>query len=93
MRARMICIGLVIAAFAAIAVADNRNSKHEAYKPSTVSIGDIAPPRVVPPCKPGQCPFAGQTVNVLIVKEANGGAFGELKNEFEAATGAKLNLV
>jgi len=47
----------------------------------------------VPPCKPGRCPFAGQHVTVLMVKEANAGTLGELKPEFEAATGATLDLV
>jgi multiple sugar transport system substrate-binding protein len=64
----------------------------EGYKASVVKAGDIVPPRVVPPCKPGHCPFAGQTVTVLMVKEKNGGAIGELKDEFEAATGAHLRL-
>ena len=30
---------------------------------------------------------------MLIIKEANEGALGELRAEFEAATGARLNLV
>jgi multiple sugar transport system substrate-binding protein len=85
--------GVLIAAFAVIASAEEVNPKREAYKPSTVSIGDIVPPRVMQPCKPGHCPFAGQSVTMLIVREPNAGAIGELKNEFEAATGAKLNLV
>ena len=83
----------VIASCAAIPAANEAQPKTEEYKASTVNVGDIVPPRVVPPCKPGHCPFAGQTVTMLIVKEANGGAIGELKEEFEAATGATLNLV
>jgi multiple sugar transport system substrate-binding protein len=58
-----------------------------------VQASRIVPPRVAPPCRPGRCPFAGQTVTVLMVKEANAGSLGELKEEFEAATGATLDLV
>ena len=65
----------------------------EAYKPSVVKVSEIVPPRVVPPCQPGSCPFAGQTVTVLMIREKNAGSLGELKEEFEAATGAKLNLM
>lgn len=86
-------MGLMLAAFATVAWAADVKPKKEDYKASTVNLGDIVPPRVVPPCKPGRCPFAGQTVTMLIVKEGNEGALGELKNEFEAATGARLNLV
>ena len=78
---------LVMASASAVS-ADNPSPKTEAYKPSTVSGSSAVPPRVVPPCKPGRCPFAGQSVTMLIVKEANAGALGEMKNEFEAATGA-----
>jgi len=82
----------LLASMAWPASADEPVSKPEPYK-ATISGGDIVPPRVAAPCKPGHCPFAGQTVTMLIIKEANGGAMGELKNEFEAATGARLNLV
>lgn len=85
--------GLMLAAFAVIASAADVKPKTEDYKASTVNLGDIVPPRVVPPCAPGRCPFAGQSVSMLIVKEANEGALGELKAEFEAATGARLNLI
>ncbi|KQV81146.1 ABC transporter substrate-binding protein [Rhizobacter sp. Root1221] len=86
-------MAMLAAAFAVTALAAEPPKKREAYKTSTVAIGDIVPPRVVPPCKPGRCPFAGQSVTMLIVKESNEGALGELKREFEEATGAKLNLV
>jgi multiple sugar transport system substrate-binding protein len=84
--------GLLIATFATMVSAQNAKPKTEVYKASTVNVGDVVPPKVAPPCKPGRCPFAGQTVTMMIVKEANEGALGELKAEFEAATGAKLNL-
>ena len=75
------------------AMASDTKPPREAYKAATVNAGKVVPPRVAPPCKPGHCLFAGQTVTMLIVKEASGGALGELKDEFESATGAKLNLV
>ena len=61
---------------------------------TVVKISDIVPPRVAPPCKPGACPFAGKTVTVLVT----GGIpiarpIYELKDEYEAATGARLNIV
>jgi multiple sugar transport system substrate-binding protein len=82
----------LFAALAAMASADEVKPKTEEYKAATVNVGNIVAPRVVPPCKPGHCPFAGQSVTMVIIKEANGGAIGELKDEFEAATGAKLTL-
>jgi len=93
MRSGWRWMGLLSAVFATMTCADDAKPKKEDYKASTVNIGDIVPPKVVAPCKPGQCLFAGQTVTMLIIKESNEGALGELKNEFEAATGAKLNLV
>ena len=56
--------------------------------------GEVRPPRVAAPCKPGHCPFAGQSVTVLAVDDmAIGGPVVELKAEFEAATGASLEVV
>ncbi|MEO8056800.1 MAG: extracellular solute-binding protein [Burkholderiales bacterium] len=72
---------------------DAKPAKPEDYKTSLVRASAVVPPQVAPPCKPGQCPFAGQRVTVLMVKEANAGTLGELKAEFEAATGATLELV
>ncbi len=60
---------------------------------TVVGSGEIVPPRVVPPCKPGRCPFAGQSVTVLAAKSVIGRSLPELKEEFEAATGARLNIV
>jgi multiple sugar transport system substrate-binding protein len=86
--------GLLIAAAALAASAQEAKPPEvENYKASVVKQGAIVPPRVAPPCPPGHCPYAGRTVTVLMVKEKNGGALGELKEEFEAATGAKLELV
>ena len=73
--------------------AQEAKPKRELYEATVVKTGAIVAPRVVQPCKPGHCPFAGQTVTVLQGKRQKGGAIDELKDEFEAATGAKLNLV
>jgi multiple sugar transport system substrate-binding protein len=66
------------------------------YGSSTVTVvkpGGIAPPRVVSACQPGMCPFAGQTVTVLMPKSVVAIPFPEVKDEFEAATGATLKFV
>jgi len=86
---------LLIASFTTIAWAQDVKPKREVYEASVVKVGDIVPPRVVQPCQPGHCPFAGQSVTVLHVnvKNKEGGIFEEMKSEFEAATGAKLNVV
>ena len=54
----------------------------------------VAPPRVAKPCRPGKCPFAGQTVTVLASGgKTIAGPIHELREEFEAATGARLVIV
>jgi multiple sugar transport system substrate-binding protein len=59
-----------------------------------VKLGDLVPPRVAPPCRPGTCPFAGQRVTVLVPTSVPiGKPFVEIREEFEAATGASLELV
>lgn len=93
MRILKRCLTAVAGAWALAASAQQAAPpKTEEYKPSVVRANRIVPPVVVPPCRPGACPFAGQTVTVLMVKEGNAGALGELKAEFEAATGATLKL-
>ena len=60
----------------------------------TVQIGDIVPPKVAAPCAPAACPFKGQTVTVLVTGgRPIRGAILEVQEEYEAATGAKLNVV
>ena len=62
--------------------------------PTVVKMGNIVPPKVVSPCKPGSCPFIGQRVTVIVVKGiAIAGPLQEVKDEFEAATGATLIIV
>ncbi|MEP7296895.1 MAG: extracellular solute-binding protein, partial [Burkholderiales bacterium] len=61
---------------------------------AVVKPGELLPPRVVAPCAPGHCPFAGQRVTVLVVNSMPIGApLTELKAEYEAATGATLEIV
>ena len=61
---------------------------------SVVKVGDVVPPLVAPPCRPGHCPFAGQHVSVLVTNSVPiGKPVLELKDEYEAATGATLEVV
>jgi multiple sugar transport system substrate-binding protein len=59
---------------------------------TVVKVGDIVPPRVAPPCKPGSCLFAGQSVTVIVSDSVISSSILEGKKEFEAATGARLNF-
>lgn len=75
------------------AQAAGRDAKPES---TTVTVGqasDVPVPRVLPPCAPGKCPFAGQKVRVIATKSAISLALLEVKDEFEAATGAQLDIV
>jgi len=83
----------MLALFALTAWANDAAPKRDLYEASLVKAGNLVPPRVKQPCKPGHCPFAGQRLTVLLLKTERGGPIGELKDEFEAATGAKLDLV
>lgn len=62
-----------------------------------VEAGDLLPPVVAQPCAEGSCPFAGQTVSVIVntagEKGPISGPFYEVREEFEAATGATLEIV
>ena len=63
----------------------------------TVQASELKPPVVATPCAPGSCPFEGQTVTVIVntagEKGPISGPFYEVRDEFEAATGAKLEIV
>lgn len=68
--------------------------KPAGFDATVVKTGELVPPRVVAPCAPGSCPFAGQTVTMLLYTgRVITQPVHELKEEFEAATGAKLVLV
>jgi len=54
---------------------------------------DVPPPRVAAPCPPKQCPFAQQTVRIITSTGPIRLTILEVKEEFEAATGAKLDVV
>lgn len=62
-----------------------------------VEAGELEPPVVATPCTPGDCPFEGQTVTVIVntagAKGPISGPFYEVREEFEAATGAELEIV
>jgi multiple sugar transport system substrate-binding protein len=60
---------------------------------TVVRPSELPVPRVSPPCSPGKCLFPGQKVTVIATKSAISQALVEVKEEFEAATGAELELV
>ncbi|HSW08304.1 ABC transporter substrate-binding protein [Aquabacterium sp.] len=60
---------------------------------TVVKPSDIVPPRLLPPCPPGQCRFAGQTVTMLLPRSVIATPVLEVREEFEAATGATLKTV
>lgn len=61
-----------------------------------VEAGDLVPPIVVEACD-SDCPFEGETVTVIVntagEKGPISGPFYEVRDEFEAATGATLEIV
>jgi len=91
--ARIVALVIGVPALA-IGLACAQTPKRQGVDVSVVTAGPLVPPRVAPPCKPGSCPFAGQTVTVLAFKgQPITGPLHEVKDEFEAATGAKLDIV
>lgn len=68
----------------------------EGQAAESVKAGDLLPPIVATPCA-DDCPFAGQTVSVIVntagEKGPISGPFYEVRDEFEAATGATLEIV
>jgi multiple sugar transport system substrate-binding protein len=91
MNAKMWCLTATLSALTALAWA--QGPKLDGTAVTVVKPGDIVPPRVVAACKPGSCPFAGQTVTVISGQGVITFSITEVKEEFEAATGASLNLV
>lgn len=91
-----ICL-LPLAAFIGIAALAQGTKRPPAAKGSDSALvrpGELVPPRVAPPCAPGRCPFAGQHVTVLTTSSMPVALpVLELKAEFEAATGATLEVV
>lgn len=78
------------------AAAEATPTPGESYA-SVTKAGDLVPPVVATPCEPGSCEFEGQTVTVLVntagEKGPISGPFYEVRDEFEAATGATLDIV
>jgi multiple sugar transport system substrate-binding protein len=68
-------------------------SRPESTTVTVVQPNDVPVPRVLNPCAPGKCPFPGQKVTVIATKSAISVALLEVKDEFEAATGAQLEIV
>ena len=68
----------------------------EGQAATVVEAGDLLPPIVAEPCG-DDCPYAGQTVTVIVntggEKGPTSGPFYEVRDEFEAATGATLEIV
>jgi len=64
---------------------------------ASVKAGSLVPPIVATPAPAGQEPFKGQTVTVIVntagEKGPISGPLYEVRDEFEKATGAKLNIV
>jgi multiple sugar transport system substrate-binding protein len=98
-RGAVLFTGSLMLLSAGDGTADSRMSQSEPAKAqggaaaTVVKVGDIVPPKVAPPCKPGSCPFAGQSVTVIVSNSVISSSVLELKEEFEAATGARLNIV
>ena len=96
MKAASWCVGAMLAVLATVARGgdESRPATGGPVDASIVKHGEIVPPRTALPCRPGCCPFAGQTVTVMVGENiAIMVPLQELKDEFEAATGASLNVV
>ncbi len=69
----------------------------EGQAAESVKAGDLAPPIVATPCSGDGCLFKDQVVTVIVntagEKGPISGPFYEVRDEFEAATGAKLEIV
>ncbi|MBI1880450.1 MAG: extracellular solute-binding protein [Chloroflexi bacterium] len=69
----------------------------EGQAAESVKAGDVVPPIVATPCSGDGCLFKDQKVTVIVntagEKGPISGPFYEVRDEFEAATGAKLEIV
>ncbi len=95
MNGKRWCCGWILSTLAAFTWGEDvKPTPADPVGASTVKMGNLVPPRVAPPCKPGDCLFVGQTVTIIVEKNRTiGGPVLELKEEFETATGAALNIV
>ena len=90
------CLTLVMACSAPAHAADGPASappKPESTNVTVVRPNDVPVPRLLPACAPQKCPFPGQKVTVIATKSAISVALLEVKEEFEEATGAQLEIV
>lgn len=91
------CLAMLVGGLPPAYPADETGTKAPTRPESTtvtvVQPNDVPVPRLLPPCTPGKCPFAGQKVTVVATKSAISVAMLEVEDEFEAATGAELEIV
>ena len=99
LQRRLVCACLTLgASLSALAQAASAPETRLPPRPESTTVtvvqpNDVPVPRVLPPCAPGKCPFAGQKVTVIATKSAISLAMVEVQDEFEAATGAQLEIV
>jgi multiple sugar transport system substrate-binding protein len=60
---------------------------------TVVQPNDVPVPRLLAPCAPAKCLFPGQKVTVIATKSSISVSLLEVKEEFEQATGAELEIV
>jgi len=90
------CLTLVMACSLPAHAADGPASAPPRPESTTVTVvrpNDVPVPRLLPACAPQKCPFPGQKVTVIATKSAISVALLEVKEEFEEATGAQLEIV
>ena len=95
-------LALALGALLAVSIADAQTASapdaKPAPKPESTTVTVVQPtevtvPRVLAPCAPEKCLFPQQKVTVIATKSAISLALVEVKDEFEAATGAQLEIV
>lgn len=83
---------LVWALGAPSAASAQGSTQGPAAKPAASKASPPVPGRAWPACKPGACRFAGQSVRVIVNADLMNNNLREVKDEFEAATGARLEI-
>jgi len=91
-----LCLGRsMLLALCALAASWAQGAGSESTVMAAAAATAAGPPvagRTVPPCKPGACPFAGQVVRVIVNADLMATNLREVKDEFEGATGARLDI-
>jgi multiple sugar transport system substrate-binding protein len=99
LQSRLVCaslaslIGWIPPATAADEPQTTAPPRPESTTVTIVQPNDVPVPRVLPACAPGKCLFANQKVTVIATRSAISAALLEVKDEFEEATGAQLEIV